>query len=78
MNIRVGKAVFTELIGEDPRHIASRDFSAADVILPHPVYGSLGWIAVVKPGEHTAPLVIDLLRAAHEDAKRRAIRRSAK
>lgn len=78
VNIHVGKAVFTELTGEDPREFASRDFSVADVTLPHPVYGSLGWIAVVNPGEHTASLVVDLLRAAHEDAKRRAVRRSAK
>jgi hypothetical protein len=76
VNIHVGKTVFTELTGEDPRHFSSRDFSVADVIMPHPVYGSRGWIAVVNPGAQTAPTVVNLLRAAHESAKRRAIRRS--
>ncbi|MDN5894089.1 MAG: DUF6194 family protein [Nocardioides sp.] len=78
VNIHVGTTTFTELTGEDPRHIATRDFTVADVILPHPVYGSLGWIAVVNPAQHTAPVVVELLRTAHEAAKRRAVRRSAK
>lgn len=76
VNIHVGKPAFAELTGEDPRHIAPHDFSVADVILPHPVYGSLGWIAVVNPGERTSSVVIDLLRTAHEAAKRRARRQS--
>ncbi|WP_199730643.1 DUF6194 family protein [Amycolatopsis panacis] len=54
VNIHVGKAKATELTGEDRRHAAPRDFSASDLILPHPVYGALGWIAVVNPapGRH--------------------------
>lgn len=77
VNIHVGKASFAELTGENPRRAASRDFSEADVILPHPVYGALGWIAVVNPSEQTMPTVVALLREAHENAKRRASRRAA-
>jgi len=78
VNIHVGKAAFTELTGSEPARAAvARDFSAADVIHPHPVYGALGWIAVVNPGSATTPTVVALLREAHEDARRRAARRAA-
>jgi hypothetical protein len=76
LNIHVGHARFTELTGESPRDFAARDFSATDVIMPHPVYGSLGWIAVVNPGDRTTATVAELLRSAHEDERRRVLRRS--
>jgi hypothetical protein len=77
VNIHVGRARYTELTGEDPSGgPGSRDFGAADVILPHPVYGTLGWIAVVNPGERTAPAVVALLSEAHENARHRAARRA--
>jgi hypothetical protein len=43
--------------------------SAADTVLPHPVYGSLGWLAVVSPGARTEAAVRDLLRTAHDLAR---------
>ena len=52
------------------------DFAEADVFLPHPVYGALGWVCVVNPGQRTEAEVLDLLRAAHGDARRRDERRS--
>lgn len=76
VNIHVGKAKFTELTGESMRDFGPRNFAAADVFLPHPVYGSLGWIAVVNPGARTMPSVVELLHTAHEDARRRATRRT--
>jgi hypothetical protein len=45
------------------------------VFLPHPVYGSLGWVAVVNPGEHTTDAVLQLLRDAHHAARARVDRR---
>lgn len=75
VNVRIGRARFTDLIGEDrdveDRDVTERNFSTPDAILPHPVYGSLGWIAVVNPGERTAGTILELLRAAHDDARRR-------
>ncbi|GAA4902589.1 hypothetical protein GCM10023405_24320 [Streptomonospora salina] len=77
VNIHVGKAKLTELTGEDFGDTAAHDFSEADVILPHPVYAALGWIAVVNPGDRTAPAVVALLGDAHDNAPRRASRRGA-
>ncbi|MFC5930183.1 hypothetical protein D6T64_05525 [Cryobacterium melibiosiphilum] len=80
VNVHVGRARFTELVGESPDgfaggDVSARDFSEPDAILPHPVYGALGWIAVVNPGERTAGTLLDLLRAAHDDERRRTVRR---
>ncbi|MFE0705022.1 DUF6194 family protein [Streptomyces sp. NPDC058872] len=46
-----------------------------DRMVPHPVYGALGWISVVNPGGRTADTVVGLLRAAHEAARARSVRR---
>lgn len=74
VNIHVGRSAFRELTGESA---ASHDFARTDVVMPHPVYGSLGWVAVVNPGDQTLNIVVDLLRNAHDDAKARAARRAA-
>jgi hypothetical protein len=75
VNIHVGSARFRELIGEDPDSIGPHDYSEADRVLPHPVYGSLSWVAIVNPGDTTLHLTEDLLRNAHGDAQHRYERR---
>lgn len=77
VNIHVGKAKFVELTGQSPRGFGPRDVSVADEFVPHPVYGSLGWIAVVNPGHRTNGTVVELLHTAHRNARRRSIRRSS-
>ena len=79
VNIHVDRHAFVRLTGEEPRSLTrTRDFAAADVINPHPVYGALGWVAIVNPGERTASTVIELLRTAHEAARARFGRRRAR
>ncbi|WP_416963324.1 DUF6194 family protein [Streptomyces sp. Agncl-13] len=77
VNIHVGRTAFRELTGEEqPRSLdRTHDFAAVDRVLPHPVYGALGWICVVNPGERTGELVRELLRGAHDDARARFARR---
>jgi hypothetical protein len=76
VNIHVDRATFRELTGEDPRRLTQwRDHAEADRVMPHPVYGELGWVAVVDPGEEATRLVLELLRQAHDAARRRADRR---
>jgi hypothetical protein len=77
VNVHVGRARFTELTRDPPDDVARRDFSLTGVIMPHPVYGSLGWIAVVNPGERTTDTLLELLRAAPDDEQRRVARRQA-
>jgi len=76
VNIRTERAAFVELTGEEPRDLTRpRDYAAVDSVLPHPVYGALGWISVVDPGERTTDTVVQLLRDAHEAARARFARR---
>ncbi|MGW0248636.1 DUF6194 family protein [Nocardia goodfellowii] len=78
LNIHVGRRVFTELLGTDPREqpSAAVDFTAVDTVLPHPVYHRQGWIAIINPDVRTTAPAIGLLRAAHDAARRRASRRT--
>ncbi len=76
VNVHVDRATFRRLTGEEPRSLTRpRDHAATDVFNPHPVYGGLGWVAVVNPGEHTTETVVQLLREAHDAARARFARR---
>lgn len=76
VNIHVGRQEFTRLLGADPRDEPGNvDHTVADTVLPHPTYRTQGWVSVVNPGQATWGLVLDLLRGAHEAARRRAQRR---
>jgi hypothetical protein len=57
---------------------AETDPSTEDAIFPHPVYGRLGWISVLNPGERTAALARELLAAAHRTARSRYERRASR
>ncbi len=76
VNIHVGRTAFRELTGEPRRLYLPDDYTLTDTVLPHPVYGALGWICVVNPGEKTGELVVQLLRGAHDDARARFARRT--
>ncbi|WP_313662445.1 DUF6194 family protein [Cellulosimicrobium cellulans] len=78
VNVHVGRDRFRDLVGADPRDGAASEVAETDLVVPHPVYGALGWVCVVNPGERTTGLVLDLLRAAHDDARARAARRTAR
>lgn len=82
VNIHVDRASFRELAepggtggGTDPGVDRTVNFAADDVVLPHPVYGSAGWVCVVNPGPRTAATVLRLLREAHDAARVRYERR---
>jgi hypothetical protein len=75
VNVHVGRARSRELLGTEARQ-GHHDVAAPDVLVPHPVYGALGWVAVVTPGPRTLPTVLELLRQAHDDARARAERRA--
>ena len=76
VNVHVGRGRFTDLLGYDPRAVpAGLDHAQTDVLLPHPLYAALGWVAVVTPGAATLPTVLGLLRDAHEQARIRRGRR---
>lgn len=76
VNIHIDRSTFVRLTDEEPRHLTRhRDFAATDQINPHPVYGALGWVAIVNPGERTMSTALELLREAHRAARLRFERR---
>ncbi|MGH8876012.1 MAG: DUF6194 family protein [Stackebrandtia sp.] len=73
VNVAAGTAVFTEWVGSKPREagLDDVDFSVDDVVLPHPVYGGLGWLCVVNPGPNTESALRELLTGAYAAARTR-------
>lgn len=57
--------------GPDGEIETTHDFTALDVLMPHPVYAYLGWVCVLSPGDATFETVKPLLAEAHALAKSR-------
>lgn len=78
VNVAAGKPAFVEWTGHQPGEPAADiDPSVDDSVFAHPVYGSLGWLAVVNPGPSTTQATRDMLRKAYELARSRYERRLA-
>jgi Family of unknown function (DUF6194) len=79
VNIAVGRTAFERLLGhsaaEHAAHHDEFDYTATDVVIPHPTYASQGWISVLNPAEKTSTQVQQLLDEAHGLAVRRHARR---
>jgi hypothetical protein len=79
VNIAAGRDAYTELFGHSPAdhasHHESYDYSAADQLIPHPVYAVQGWISIVNPDERTAAQLRSLVTEAHARAAARHDRR---
>lgn len=78
LNIQAGRDDFLEHTGHTPKEIPDHptDPSTPDTLLPHPVYGSAAWLAVVNPGPRTEAPTRALLRTAHNRARTRYERRA--
>jgi hypothetical protein len=78
VNVAAGRDPFVRALGSQPGEPLPPDAdpSQDDVLLPHPVYGALAWVAVVNPGPCTEALLRDLLRTAHALARGRRERRA--
>jgi Family of unknown function (DUF6194) len=74
VNVGVGRRRYQELFGHGPEahaeHRDDYDYTAADRVIPHPVYAVQSWISVVNPGPATADQLRDLLTEAHSRAGR--------
>ena len=54
------------------------DFGAFDLLTPHPVYGWMGWAAVLNPSREMWQRCVPLIADAHERAKATFARRVRK
>ena len=63
LNLGVDKATFDGIATADPKP----DFTAFDILLPHPVYGQQHWISILNPTETTfRGVVVPLIALAHD------------
>ena len=69
-----------DLLGYAPpdhaAHHEEFDYAASDVLLPHPIYASQGWVSILNPGERMSSQLRRLLDDAHSLAARRYMRRT--
>jgi hypothetical protein len=77
LNIAVGRTAFEELLGHPPAPSEDADHTAIDTLIPHPVYATQAWVAILNPGPATAELARSLLTDAHTLAVRRHRRRAS-
>lgn len=75
LNIAVGRTAFAELLGYPPaahaEHHDETDYTVTDRLLPHPVYATQAWVAILNPGEATGQRARCLLVDAHTRAVER-------
>jgi hypothetical protein len=76
LNIGISKQTFQSLFGTAKVDVNSYDFTALDVIMPHPEYAQQHFICVLSPSEATFERIRHLLAEAYEIAARRYTRQS--
>ena len=72
LNIGTGKDIYRAMFQTDkiPTE-AGYDFSAMDVVMPHPEYGRVYWVCVLNPSEGTFENVKPLIAEAYGLAVRK-------
>jgi hypothetical protein len=78
LNIGISRQTFGSLFGTTKVDVNDYDYTALDVIMPHPEYAKQFFICVLSPGEVTLERVRTLLAEAYEIAVRRYRRRNKK
>lgn len=84
LNFGVRRGTFRARFGELPKRPEKGgvvampfDFAAPDTLLPHPVYGWMGWLCVLSPSRETFETCRPLLREAWAYAKEKYEKRMA-
>jgi hypothetical protein len=76
LNIGVGRQTFQSLFGAAKVDVSRYDYTALDVIMPHPDYAPQNFICVLSPSEATFEKIRDLLAEAYDIARRRFARQN--
>lgn len=76
LNIGVSRETFQSLFGTAKVDVSGYDFTALDVIMPHPDYSPQSFICVLSPSEETFERIRPLLAEAYDIAARRFNRRN--
>lgn len=82
LNIGVSRETYRSMFetetpdGREILHTDGHDFTALDVLMPHPVYGRMYWLCVLNPSEEIFASVKPLLSEAYEIAVKKYQRRT--
>jgi hypothetical protein len=76
LNIGIGKQTFQSLFGAARVDVNAYDFTALDVIMPHPDYAQQHFICVLSPSELTFERIRALLAEAYDIAVQRYTRQT--
>src|SRR5258708_38880201 len=71
LNIGVGRKTFESLFGSTKVAVSAYDYTALDVLTPHPDYAKQFFVCVLSPGEATWEKVRSLLSEAHDIAAKK-------
>lgn len=71
LNIGVSKQTFQSIFGTEKVEVNDYDFTALDVIMPHPEYAQYHYVCVLSPSEETFEKIRPLLAEAYDIAARR-------
>ena len=74
----VSRETFQSLFGAKKINPSDYDFTALDVIMPHPDYSSQHFLCVLSPGEETFEKIRPMLAEAYDIAVKRYDRRKAR
>lgn len=73
VNIGLRRGTFLKLFGRLPARPAAGgvvemdgDFTALDILLPHPVYAWMGWVCMLNPSPESLDGIEPLIREAYE------------
>lgn len=76
INIGLRKETFVKRFGSLPKRPAAGnivemdfDFTCLNMIMPHPVYGWMGWVCVLNPSDQTFDELKGLIQESYEFAK---------
>ena len=82
LNIGVRKPTYTQLFGEIPARPQAGgvvsvpvDFTETNKILPHPVYGWMGWVCILNPSSKSYKEIKPLLQEAYAYAKEKYVKK---
>lgn len=77
LNLGVSKTTFQALFGTDKVDVSTYDFTALDMIMPHPDYAAQSFLCVLNPSDATFQTLQPLLAEAYSLAMKRAHRKNA-
>lgn len=77
LNIGVSRETFQSLFGTNKINTSAYDFTALNVIMPHPDYSSQHFICVLSPNEAAFERIRPMLAEAYDIAMKRYNKRKA-